>query len=262
MSLINDALKKAQKMRAQDPAAAAPSLPGDSAGPVLKRARPMPARWLAGIAAGAAVLVAGSVLATVLLLRKPVAPPPPKPVAPAAPVSESSPHPLALPPASRVGPAPAPGLTASAPAPIVVVPPLTAISVTAPVPPQTEPHSAAPLPVAAVPPAESAPLPPAATAGVSPVGDVPVPPTAGTEIRPATPAAPVARPDARAQAFVDALRVTGIRASGTDSKVLMNDRVFRLNDIVERTLGLRLTGITADRLSFSDPNGMIYTRDF
>jgi len=74
--------------------------------------------------------------------------------------------------------------------------------------------------------------------------------------------APVARPDARAQAFVDALRVTGIRASGSDSKVLMNDRVFRLNDIVERTLGLRLTGVAADRLSFTDPNGLVYTRNF
>jgi hypothetical protein len=74
--------------------------------------------------------------------------------------------------------------------------------------------------------------------------------------------APVAKPDARIQTYIEALRVTGIRASGTDSKVLMNDRVFRVNDIVERSLGLRLTGVAADRLSFTDENGMVYTRNF
>ena len=261
MSLINDALKKAQKMRTQDPAGAAPSLPGDSMGPVAKRARPMPARRLAGIVAGAALLVAGSVLATVFWLRKPAAIPAPKPVAPASSVSESSLQPLTLPPANKVESAPAPVLPAAVPAPVAVVALPAVASETAPVGPKTEPHPAAPLPVAAAAPAESAP-PPAATTGVSPVSEVPAPTVAKTEIHPATPPTTVAKPDARAQAFVDALRVTGIRASGNDSKVLMNDRVFRLNDIVERTLGLRLTGVAADRLSFTDPNGMVYTRNF
>jgi len=73
---------------------------------------------------------------------------------------------------------------------------------------------------------------------------------------------PVAKADARIQTYIDALRVTGIRASGTDSKVLMNDRVFRVNDIVERSLGLRLTGVAADRLSFTDENGLVLHAQF
>jgi hypothetical protein len=246
MSLINDALKKAQKMRAQDLAAPVPSLPVDGSGPVAKRARPMPARWLAGIVAGAAVLVAGSVLATFLWLRNPGATPTPKPVAPPASVSESPPPPLP---------------TAAA-APIVVVAPPAAVSATAPVAPKTEPHPAVAVPDAPAPPPESGPLPPTDMAGAPPGNEVHAPPVAHTEIRPATAPAPTARPDARAQAFVDALRVAGIRASGSDSKVLMNDRVFRLNDIVERTLGLRLTGVAADRLAFTDGNGVVYTRNF
>jgi len=35
-----------------------------------------------------------------------------------------------------------------------------------------------------------------------------------------------------------------------------------VNDIVERMLGLRLTGVAADRLSFTDENGVVYTRNF
>lgn len=261
MSLINDALKKAQKMRTQDPAATALSLPGDSLGPVAKRARPMPARRLAGIVTGAAVLVAGSVLATVFWLRKPEGAPASKPGVPTSAVSESSPPLLPSPQTRNVEPAPAP--KAAVPTPVAVVAPPIVVNETAPVGPTTDLHPAAPLPVAPAAPAERMALPLVVTTGVPPVSDVPPPAMASAGTRPVTPPAPpVAKPDARAQAFIDALRVTGIRASGNDSKVLMNDRVFRLNDIVERTLGLRLTGVAADQLSFTDSNGMVYTRNF
>jgi len=43
---------------------------------------------------------------------------------------------------------------------------------------------------------------------------------------------------------------------------LMNDRVFRVNDIVERTLGLKLIKVEPELLTFSDGNGMIYTKQF
>jgi hypothetical protein len=261
MSLINDALKKAQKMRTQDSAAVAPSLPGDGSGPVAKRARPMPARWLAGFVAGAAVLVAGSVLATVLWLRKPEATPALKPVPPPAAASESPAPSLPPPPAGKIEPAPAPVHAIAASTPTVVLPPPASASATAPIAAKTEIQPAAALPAVTTSPPESTP-PPVVPPSVPPASEIHAPTLANAETRPAPPPAPVAKPDARAQAFIDALRVTGIRASGSDSKVLMNDRVFRLNDIVERTLGLRLTGVAADRLSFTDPNGLVYTRNF
>ncbi|HTZ19355.1 MAG TPA: hypothetical protein VMC06_00610 [Opitutaceae bacterium] len=260
MSLINDALKKAQNMRTQGPAAGAPPLPGDSLGPVAKRARPMPARWLAGIVAGAVVLVAGSVLATVFWLRKPEAIPAPKPIASAHAVSESSPSPLPPPEVKIVEPAPA--LKTAAPVPVAVVAPAITVNETVPVAPKTEPRPAAPLPVATPAPDEHTAPPAIARTVAPPVSEVPAPAVAIAESRPAPPPAPVPKHDARAQAFIEALRVTGIRASGSDSRVLMNDRVFRLNDIVDRPLGLRLTGVAADQLTFTDPNGMVYTRNF
>ena len=140
--------------------------------------------------------------------------------------------------------------------------PSPAASVTAPIAPKLDPPPAAALPVVPASVPESAPPPPAAATGINPVSEVHATPAVRPEIRPAAPAAPAARFDARAQAFVDALHVTGIRASSSDSKVLMNDRVFRLNDIVERSLGLRLTGVAADQLIFTDGNGVVYTRNF
>ncbi len=56
--------------------------------------------------------------------------------------------------------------------------------------------------------------------------------------------------------------MAGIRASATDSKVLMNDRVYRLGTIVEHEMGLKLTGITANSLTFEDERGGTYTRTF
>ncbi|MCX6948812.1 MAG: hypothetical protein NTX39_03985, partial [Opitutae bacterium] len=66
----------------------------------------------------------------------------------------------------------------------------------------------------------------------------------------------------KAISFVDNLRIAGIRASATDSKVLMNDRVYRNGDIVEYELGLKLTEITANSLTFENESGARYTRNF
>jgi hypothetical protein len=60
--------------------------------------------------------------------------------------------------------------------------------------------------------------------------------------------------------FIDNLKVAGIRASATDSKVLMNDRVYRLGDIVDHEMGLKLVGITSNSLTFEDEKGGRYTR--
>ena len=79
---------------------------------------------------------------------------------------------------------------------------------------------------------------------------------------PVTPA-PVAGPakaDERIARFVEAIKVTGIRSSGAESRVLMNDRVYRVNDTVERTLGVKLTKVEADQLTFADANGLVYVK--
>lgn len=70
------------------------------------------------------------------------------------------------------------------------------------------------------------------------------------------------RPEPKILAFIDALRITGIRAAGADSKVLMNDRVYRVNDIVEHLLGVRLTGVEANALLFEDERGVAYRKNF
>ena len=69
----------------------------------------------------------------------------------------------------------------------------------------------------------------------------------------------------RAINHIESLRVAGIRASATDpkdSKVLMNDRVYRIGNIVEAEMGLRLVEITSGSLTFEDARGGRYTRTF
>jgi hypothetical protein len=76
----------------------------------------------------------------------------------------------------------------------------------------------------------------------------------------AQPVGPVANP--RVYEFLDALRITGIRVSDTDPKVIMNDRVFRLNDLVDRATGLRLTVVAPSTLTFVDQTGYEYRKNF
>ena len=64
------------------------------------------------------------------------------------------------------------------------------------------------------------------------------------------------------QTLVDALRVSGIRAAGNDSKVMINERVYKLNDIVDRPNNLRLTKVASDGLMFTTPDGVTYEKTF
>ena len=64
----------------------------------------------------------------------------------------------------------------------------------------------------------------------------------------------------RVAAYVDSIRVTAIRAN--DNKVIMNDRVYRVNDIVERTMNIKLVKVEPNSLTFADPNGMTYVKYF
>ena len=75
------------------------------------------------------------------------------------------------------------------------------------------------------------------------------------------PALPV-KLEPKAITYIENLHIAGIRASATDSKVLMNDRVYRVGDIIEHEMNLKLIGITANSLTFEDEHGGRYTRQF
>ncbi|MCC6416511.1 MAG: hypothetical protein IT582_11435 [Opitutaceae bacterium] len=203
MSLINNALKKAQRERAAN--SAEPSLSG--AAPLHRGSSGLPKQTLALILAGGAVLIVLSVVATVYLLRADKSPTP------------NSAEPVATPPTAAITNAPPPAISLpviQAPVPDAAPVPVTsAISDPAPVPPA--PHPIPPVPVNA---------------------------------------------DERVYAFIDNLQIMGVRSSGADSKVLMNDRVYRVNDVVDRALNVRLIRVEPNRLVFEDAGGATYTKTF
>lgn len=255
MSLINEALKKAQRQRREDtgePAAAtsptAPE-PGPTDGvPTLRRGKDTGANTLLLVGSGALVLVVLSVVVTVVLLNRPD--------------PSAAPAPGAAPVASTPSPA-------IANEPLSLVPPLLVAPVAANAAGDATPAPAAPTPVAtqtaAAPANEPAPTATAAT----PPAPAAAPAIAGTESKPAAiPAAPAPgppvphQPDERIAAFVDAIKVAGIRSSGADSRVLMNEKVYRVNDTVERSLGVKLIKVGADHLTFVDARGVEYVKSF
>lgn len=215
MSLINEALKKAQRQRSDQPSGEM-----NSGGRMQQRGGPMKTQSVILIVAGAAVLVVFSVVITVYLLnRGPATVPATAPVVAAA--------------------KPIPAVDLNAPSPVIVAP---AIAVPAPVAEKS---------VVATPPIAEPSSAPSAAA--------PTPSLAPVEIPPVTTAH---QPELHIQLYVDAIRVMGIRSGGGESKVLMNDRVYRVNDIVDRALVLKLVKIEPELLTFTDPNGVVYTKSF
>jgi hypothetical protein len=63
-------------------------------------------------------------------------------------------------------------------------------------------------------------------------------------------------------AYVDSITVTGIRTSNGQSRVLMNNKVYKTGEIVNRSLGLKLTDVRQDELVFEDAEKNIYTAYF
>lgn len=233
MSLINDALKKAQRERTGGAPETTPVPGGGSRPPIEAQRRANRGPQLTLIAGGA---IAGMVLAggAVWFFRSP-----PPPTAPSTPVrAEASPAiaataaPAATPPASI--PAPVASQAQSGPGPVLT-------------------------PAESTPAKSSTSTEPTVSTAARAVA------TPSHEPMRANPPAPSAAPTltlAKLAEIVDALRVTGIRPAGADSKVLLNDRVFRLGDVVDLAHGVRLTGATANSLTFSEPSGLVYTRNF
>ncbi len=256
MSLINDALKKAQRQRALEQSSDTAPITG--AQPVSKRKQPLGAKTVLLIGAGALVLAVLSGVGTMLYLGdkpKTSATPAPKTHAPVAPTTTETPTivvPTAAPPTDAVATNPTPKPVATAP---------TSEKPAESPAPKTEAPALAPI-VEKTP--DPAPVVTQAPAVVEPAPISTPPAPVVTTAAPARPTRPAveAKPDDRIQAYVDAIRVTGIRSSGNDSKVLMNDRVYRVNDVVERTSGLKLTKVESDSLTFTDAAGFVYVKNF
>jgi hypothetical protein len=228
MSLINDALKKAARQRAEEQADMAPIMPGGG-GSRGRHGGPMSKQTMVLIGGAAVVLVVVSVVATgVFVTSRPTA----KPAEPAAIV--------VAPVAAK--PAPVVSVAVQAPPVVTVVVPKAAAPVPTPIPVPT----AAPVVVVQPVPTE-APAPVAVARAPEPTAA----PAAVTESR-----------AERIQAYIDALQVTGARAAGSESKALVNGHVFKLNDVLDKTLGLRLKQVDADHLTFVDAAGDTYVKSY
>ena len=252
MSLINEALKKAQ--RARHPGT--PEAPGAAAGEVTRRPAPRSTRSTLLIAVGAVVLVVVSMAVTALWLGRS-----------SRPTAAANAGEKAVAAASQ---APAPSLVlpleekASPPTPAPATPPAASVAMSggksvvhppastsvAPSPANSTAAAARALPAPERPPSNPGPQP--AEAAEPAASSAPI------AIEPSSPP----KQDERVHQFLDTLRVTGIRAAGNESKVLMNDRVYRVNDIVERALGVKLTKVSSDHLTFTDQNGATYEKYF
>jgi hypothetical protein len=269
MSLINEALKKAQSQRTGGPGDV-PGGAGSSLGAHgARRGKSMPAQTLALIVAGVAIVATLTVITTVYFLNRetPATHPAPRPVAarPAPPATEPAASPVIV--APSLPPPTVKIELPTQPPPAPVRPPATVAETR----PQPEPAVTAPPSVVVQAPVTVAPTPsPVAAAPVSSAPVTASPVTTAPVSPPPVAAAPAAAPepvriggqDLRILTFIDAIRVAGIRSSGTESKVLMNDRVYRLNDMVDYTLGIRLTKVATDGLTFTDANGTTYVKNF
>jgi len=257
MSLINEALKKAQKQRTHEPQ---PTAPAGSAPPpglrVAKRGQPMPAQTMVIIGMMCLLLLVGIVASVWFIfggstpsetIAKPTTPPVKS--APVVAVPAANAPTTSVPSAPTDAPqTPASGLNetlpvaaAQVPAPVATLPTVPATAVPTP--------TATPAPV-------SAPGTAAAAVNLTSPAETPL------HINLPTTPLPYVSPDPKISAIVDTLRVSGIRASATDPKVLMNDRVYRLNDMVDRGSGLRLLEITPSHLIFIDEAGATYIKNF
>jgi hypothetical protein len=258
MSLINEALKKAQRQRTLESAPLSHAPSGVAAAAVTTHVRAAShRRSYAPVWFGLGLLVLGA-SATALIMRYGFTP------AAEVQVASAGPSTAATAPTSSA-PATAPAATARPPEPeplpAITLPPLnpTAATPRAPAAPAAPSSPVAPL---TPPPARPAtPVAPAVAAPAKPAHVAAAP-------RPApapTPVAPVAAaPDqaARIQTFLAEARVAGVRGQNAQARVLLNEKVFRLNDVVEPELALRLSGVHPGLLVFTDARGRTYEKNY
>lgn len=288
MSLINDALKKAQKQREMNPGVTPP--PGMPPPPAPPSAAPSPApgsgsnqpaaagKHFTLLIAGAAVLVSLSVAVTVYLVRQPrvetrpavVTTPATQPVVAAnntapttAAPAQTSPAPNSAATGNRNG------INVSIGGSTTMLTPGSTASVARPSPTVAPGASAVSAPAAAnpgvatvAPRNEGAPAPtPVTFPSVGMPNTVEIGEPMGG--RPASAAeAPPVKITLRIQGMVNKFRISGIRVSDTDSKVILNDHLFQVGEVVEPSLGLKLSKIEPHLLTFTDADGNKYLKRF
>ena len=220
MSLINDALKKAARQRAEEQGEVIPPMPGGGHRRPSRPGEPMRVQTIVLIGAAALALIVVSAVVTGIFVTG-------KPDVKVAAVIQSP----------TLAPTPAPQK-------VVVQGPLIAV-------PQALPAS--------VPTPTSAPV-----AVVRPAVVAAVEPTAAPTPRPVA-TAPATAPQNRnelIQGIVDRYRVSGVRAAGADSKALVDGHVYKINEVIDRTIGLKLVKVEADHLTFVDAQGDTYLKSF
>jgi len=259
VSLINQALKKAQQDRidgSQSTASAenrAHPYTGTRAGnPANSTSFAIMKYLMGGLLLIAALGAAVAFMLTVINKPEPVAETLPaefevniKPQAPSTPAVSPPAATVAATPAS--GAPPAPTETVAAPSTItaaVVAPATSTTAVAAP----GEPASAADNPNDLIQPPADQPVW---------IGDdTPQAP----QPKPATTEKP--DPNPTVIAFLEASRITGVRVAGNESKVVMNNKVFRLNSVVDMKTNLKITEILNNEIQFVDASGLRYRKQF
>lgn len=259
MSLINEALKKAQRERAGHPAESAS---GQEVGtparrmapaPASHRPPPTPAGPSAGLLLGGVAVVLASVALGVVIWRSG----PGSPGTPPVPVAALTP----APPTATATPAPPP----------VAPPPLATAPTAAPASP-AEPFVAPEPPLFSEPPPLAAGLartadtqaapPDPATVAPPPAPAVTAPALPTWEPPPLVPVPTTADRSAAIKDWLEDITIQSVRFAGPDSRVLIRNRVYALGATVDRTLGLRLAEIHPNRIVFTDNDGTRFTKSY
>lgn len=239
MSLINEALKKAQRQRHDEQAELSAPMPGGGTR-VVRRQKSLSTQTLVLLAGGGIALFVVCVVGAVLWINQP-APAKPAPNRPAAYSVASAP----------LNPPP----VVATPAPIATKPSARVVIAPAEADPPKPPIRLDPAPAAA--------LTSMASALSEPIVELAGASNPEPSPRVITvPNLPAGKFEERIQAIVDGWRVAGIRSSSTGSRVLLNERVYKLNDVVDRANGLRLTKIASDQLTFTTAEGVDYVKTF
>lgn len=250
MSLINEALKKAQSQRAEGSAASYEA--ATATGP--RRGRTPKGNLYLIIGSAAVVLVVLSVVLTVFLVNGSSTPP-------SASTTSANPGPATVASSSTASSTETAARSSTAASDAgrsesrsFVLPGLTPKKET--VADATSSPSAGTASAASSP----SPAPTNSIPATAPANSTPTSPASAA--LPAAPSTGAGSFDQQVAAFVEAIRVTGIRSSGNESRVLMNERVYRVNDLVERSLGVKLVKVEADTLTFVDARGVTYEKHF
>lgn len=282
MSLINEALKKAQQSRPQ-PGSDTNRFGGGFASSSVSMHRDLRVfRWIFGIVLMSSVLVTLLLMLVTFSRKEPASDNAPEKVeeiavtvvrpAPTTPTADALPAEPAL-------PQPAPillNLQPPEPPPIVIrgfepeEPPAPAI------PPETTfvPPAETSLP-SSVPTAEAVVIPSPAESASPAQADASTPDPATAISTAATvssqvvtidgdapPPPPPPSDPAAIRAFLEESRISGIRMAGNDSRVLLNNRVYSIGSTVSHALGLSIEVIQPNEITFVDAAGNRYRKSF